>query len=101
MRDVILFAIILTSLPLSFLKPHVGIYFWYWITFMNPHRFTYGFMYSFPVALLSGTATLAIDVSTGSMSDRLVVMHEGRVTGELFREQATPERVMELATGGQ
>jgi len=58
-RDVILFAIILTSLPLSFLKPHVGIYFWYWITFMNPHRFTYGFMYSFPVALLSGSATMA------------------------------------------
>lgn len=59
MRDVILFAIILVSLPISFLKPHIGIYFWYWITFMNPHRFTYGFMYSFPVALLSGAATMA------------------------------------------
>jgi ribose transport system ATP-binding protein len=35
------------------------------------------------------------------MSDRIVVMHEGRVTGELAREQATPERVMQLATGGQ
>ena len=34
------------------------------------------------------------------MSDRVVVMHEGRVTGELSRAQATPEKVMELATGG-
>jgi ABC-type sugar transport system ATPase subunit len=33
------------------------------------------------------------------MSDRVVVMHEGRTAGELSRAQATPERVMELATG--
>jgi ribose transport system ATP-binding protein len=34
------------------------------------------------------------------MSDRVVVMHEGRTRGELSRAQATPESVMELATGG-
>ena len=32
------------------------------------------------------------------MSDRVVVMREGRVTGELARADATPERVMALAT---
>jgi len=32
------------------------------------------------------------------MSDRIVVMCEGRVTGELSRDQATQERIMELAT---
>lgn len=32
------------------------------------------------------------------MSDRVVVMREGRVTGELARSQATPEAVMALAT---
>jgi ribose transport system ATP-binding protein len=32
------------------------------------------------------------------MSDRVVVMREGRVTGELTRDQATPEAVMALAT---
>jgi ribose transport system ATP-binding protein len=36
-----------------------------------------------------------------AMSDRVVVMHEGRTKGELRRGEATPERVMELATGGQ
>jgi ribose transport system ATP-binding protein len=34
------------------------------------------------------------------MSDRVVVMHEGRTRGELPRANATPEAVMELATGG-
>jgi ribose transport system ATP-binding protein len=32
------------------------------------------------------------------MSDRIVVMCEGRITGELTPEQATQERIMELAT---
>jgi ABC-type sugar transport system ATPase subunit len=35
------------------------------------------------------------------MSDRVVVMHEGRTRGELPRAHATPEAVMELATGGR
>ncbi len=34
------------------------------------------------------------------MSDRIIVMHEGRVSGELSREEANQERVMHLATGG-
>jgi ribose transport system ATP-binding protein len=35
------------------------------------------------------------------MSDRIYVMHEGRIAGELAREDATQEKVMHLATGGQ
>lgn len=33
------------------------------------------------------------------MSDRVLVMHEGRITGELSREQANQESIMQLATG--
>jgi len=33
------------------------------------------------------------------MSDRIVVMHEGRKTGELSREEATQEKIIKLATG--
>jgi ABC-type sugar transport system ATPase subunit len=33
------------------------------------------------------------------MSDRIVVMHEGRVAGTLARAEATPELVMHFATG--
>ncbi|QEL17281.1 sugar ABC transporter ATP-binding protein [Limnoglobus roseus] len=34
------------------------------------------------------------------MSDRVLVMHEGRIAGELAREKLTEEAVMRLATGG-
>lgn len=58
-RDLILVVIILGSIPFAFLKPHIGIYLWYWVGLMNPHRFTWGFMYHFPVALSVGAATIA------------------------------------------
>lgn len=35
------------------------------------------------------------------MSDRILVMHEGRITAELSREQATQETIMHAATGGE
>jgi ribose transport system ATP-binding protein len=34
------------------------------------------------------------------MSDRVLVLHEGRLAGELGREQLTEEAIMHLATGG-
>ena len=33
------------------------------------------------------------------MSDRALVMHEGRITGELLRDQLSEEAIMQLATG--
>ena len=33
------------------------------------------------------------------MSDRIIVMHDGRITGELSPEEATEERILMLATG--
>jgi len=35
------------------------------------------------------------------LSDRVLVLHEGKLTGEFTREQATPEKVMAAATGHQ
>ena len=35
------------------------------------------------------------------MSDRIIVMHEGRIAGELSAREATQEAIMHLATGGQ
>jgi inositol transport system ATP-binding protein len=34
------------------------------------------------------------------MSDRVLVMHEGRITGEFTREEVTQEKIMTAATGG-
>jgi len=33
------------------------------------------------------------------MSDRILVFHEGRIAGEISREEATEEKIMQLATG--
>lgn len=35
-----------------------------------------------------------------AMSDRILVMHEGRITGELSAQEASQEKIMSLATGG-
>ncbi|WP_347321230.1 sugar ABC transporter ATP-binding protein [Rossellomorea sp. RS05] len=35
------------------------------------------------------------------MSDRVIVIHEGKVSGELPGKEATQEKIMTLATGGQ
>lgn len=34
-----------------------------------------------------------------SMSDRIIVMHEGSYSGELLRKEATQEKILQLATG--
>ncbi|MGH9456957.1 MAG: sugar ABC transporter ATP-binding protein [Thermoanaerobaculia bacterium] len=36
-----------------------------------------------------------------ALSDRVLVMHEGRLAGEFQRSEATPERVMACAAGGR
>jgi ribose transport system ATP-binding protein len=35
------------------------------------------------------------------MSDRVLVMHEGRLAGELSRARMNEEAIMRLATGGE
>ncbi|MFD0829371.1 sugar ABC transporter ATP-binding protein [Neobacillus sp. M.A.Huq-85] len=35
------------------------------------------------------------------MSDRILVVHEGKISGELKSDEATQEKIMTLATGGQ
>ena len=35
------------------------------------------------------------------MSDRVIVMHEGKISGEYKREDATQEKILHAATGGQ
>jgi ABC-type sugar transport system ATPase subunit len=50
-----------------------------------------------------GVAILMISsdlVEILGMSDRILVMHERRIVGELSREQASEERIIELATTG-
>jgi len=59
MRDILVLAIIFGSVPLCFLNPYFGILMWNWVAIFNPHRFTYGFAYNFPVAYVIALPTIA------------------------------------------
>jgi len=58
MRDVIVALIVFGALPIILMRPHIGIYVWSWIGYMNPHRLGWGFAYNFPFAALIGGVTL-------------------------------------------
>jgi putative inorganic carbon (HCO3(-)) transporter len=58
MRDVFILLMVFATIPMIFLRPHVGILAWCWISIMNPHRLSWGFAYEFPVAMVIGLATL-------------------------------------------
>lgn len=58
MRDFLLFTVVFGSIPFILIRPHVGILMWSWISYMNPHRMTWGFMYDFPLALVIGATTI-------------------------------------------
>jgi putative inorganic carbon (HCO3(-)) transporter len=59
MRDYIVLAIILGSVPAAFINPFFGVLMWTWVAYFNPHRFTWGVAYSFPVALALAVPTIA------------------------------------------
>ncbi|MBI3344778.1 MAG: putative O-glycosylation ligase, exosortase A system-associated [Gammaproteobacteria bacterium] len=59
LRDIFVTAVVLISLPLILSKPYIGIYVWSWLGYMNPHRLSWGFAYTFPFAFIVGLTTLA------------------------------------------
>lgn len=59
MRDFLIVVIVLGSVPLTLVRPQVGILMWYWISLMNPHRLSWGYAYSMRVALIVAAATCA------------------------------------------
>jgi putative inorganic carbon (HCO3(-)) transporter len=58
MRDLIVTAIMLGSMPVCLVSPYFGILMWYWITYFNPHRFTWNYAYTLPVAMMIAIPTL-------------------------------------------
>jgi probable O-glycosylation ligase (exosortase A-associated) len=72
MRDLLLFIIIVVAIPISFFRPFFGIVMWTWITFFNPHRYTWGFMYNFPVAAVIAVPTLLGCLFTATINRRFL-----------------------------
>jgi probable O-glycosylation ligase (exosortase A-associated) len=58
LRDIVLTAVLLGAIPFCFGRPWIGLLFWYWIAYMNPHRQTWSFAYDMNFALFVAAATL-------------------------------------------
>src|SRR5580658_4483397 len=71
MRDVIVLAIILGSSPICLFSPYYGILVWTWIAYFNPHRFTYGIAYHFPVAVPIAIPTIVGTIFTRQKNRRI------------------------------
>ena len=58
MRDLLLTAFTFGLVPFILLNPHIGVLAWSWLSYMNPHRLTWGFAYNMPFAEVISIATL-------------------------------------------
>lgn len=58
MRDILLFGIIFSFLPVCFIRPWVGILVFAWLSYMNPHRLTWTSAYDFPFAKIVAIVTI-------------------------------------------
>ena len=58
MRDILLIAIVVAGCVAALKRPWIGVMLWTWLSIMNPHRYTYGFAYSAPLAAAAVGATM-------------------------------------------
>ncbi len=58
LRSILVFILIFASLPVALVKPHVGVLIWSWISYINPHRLTYGPAFAFDFLDYVGGATI-------------------------------------------
>ncbi len=76
-RDLLLVAILIPLVPMSFFRPWIGVLAWFWVAYFVPHSFTWGFARNLPIAMLVGGATLAGFLFT---RDRAPLPRSGAVT---------------------
>src|SRR5436190_16282166 len=58
MRDYVIIAIVLATLPIGLVRPFWGFIAYVWISYMNPHMYAWSFAQSFPVAKLSALSVV-------------------------------------------
>lgn len=58
MRDILIFMLVFGSLPFIVKRPYVGILVWFWLSFMSPHRLSWGFAYDFPFSAVVAVVLL-------------------------------------------
>lgn len=58
MRDIIVTTVVFGVLMMVFKHPHYGIYLWSWLSYMNPHKLTWGFAYNMQFAMMTAVVTM-------------------------------------------
>jgi len=58
MRDILVTLVVMGSLPMILYRPYIGILMWAWISYMNPHRMSWGFATNFPFAEIIAITTM-------------------------------------------
>lgn len=57
-RDLIILALVAWGCLAALKRPWIGVMLWTWLSIMNPHRYTWGWAYSAPVAQAAALVTL-------------------------------------------
>lgn len=73
-RDVLLTLLILGSIPIILKRPYIGVLVWAWLSYMNPHRMTWGFAYNMPFAEI---VALSLFASLFFTSEKLKLKIDG------------------------
>ncbi|MBF0627345.1 MAG: putative O-glycosylation ligase, exosortase A system-associated [Magnetococcales bacterium] len=58
MRDIVLIVFVFALLPLALFRPLIGLILWAWISYMSPHRLTWGFAYNFRFNFIVAAITI-------------------------------------------
>ena len=58
LRDVAVTIVIFGVIPFIFSRPYLGILAWSWLSYMSPHRLTWGFAYDMPFAQIIAIVTV-------------------------------------------
>ena len=83
MRDFILVVFFIGSAPVCLVNPYFGVMMWYWVSYFNPHRFTWSYGYNFPVALFVAVPTL-VGTIFAQKSMRSLVVRESLLLGAVW-----------------
>ena len=59
MRDALLFVVVFGGLPFMLRSPRIGVFYWAWLSYMNPHRLCWGAAYNFPFAQVVAITVMA------------------------------------------
>jgi len=72
MRDLVITIIVVWGCVLTLKKPYIGILLWSWLSYMNPHRLSWGFAYDMPFAQITAL-TLFVSIPFSKSIQRFPV----------------------------